>query len=172
MKKLNKISNELKLILLYSTFLFLCRIIPHLPNFTPVFAIIIFSSKFKFNFYSKNLLILIPMLISDIFLGFYIINMYLYVSYILLIFLSNQFKSIKFQDVILKSLSYNLIFFLITNFGVWRLGKLYSENLNGLIETYVMGIPFFGYSIISTVFFLAIFFILETNLSFFKISQR
>ena len=47
----------------------------------------------------------------------------------------------------------SLIFFMISNFGVWALGILYEQNLAGLIECYMLAIPFFGNTFISTVIF-------------------
>lgn len=44
------------------------------------------------------------------------------------------------------------IFFLVTNFGVWLSG-MYSLSINGLIECYLLAIPFFTYSLISTALF-------------------
>jgi len=49
-----------------------------------------------------------------------------------------------------------LIFFIITNFGVWLTG-MYGITALGLITCYLMAIPFFAYSLISTLIFSAIF---------------
>jgi hypothetical protein len=35
------------------------------------------------------------------------------------------------------------LFFLITNFGVWISGTMYTFDLQGLITCYVMALPFF-----------------------------
>ena len=45
-----------------------------------------------------------------------------------------------------------LIFYIITNFGVWALGN-YGYTFEGLIMCYTLAIPFFGYSLISTLIF-------------------
>tara|TARA_B100000242_G_C42713312_1_gene333377 strand:- start:240 stop:497 length:258 start_codon:yes stop_codon:yes gene_type:complete len=45
-----------------------------------------------------------------------------------------------------------LLFFIITNFGVWLSG-LYGYNIEGIIKCYVLAIPFFGYTLISTLLF-------------------
>ena len=47
------------------------------------------------------------------------------------------------------------IFFVITNFGVWSLGT-YEYSINGFILCYTLAIPFFVYSLISTLLFSAI----------------
>ena len=44
------------------------------------------------------------------------------------------------------------IFYLVTNFGIWTTG-LYGFTYKGLITSYALAIPFFTYSIISTLVF-------------------
>ena len=52
-----------------------------------------------------------------------------------------------------------LIFYLVSNFGVWALGSFgvynvpYEKNLSGLIECYILAIPFFGNTFFSTLIF-------------------
>ena len=45
-----------------------------------------------------------------------------------------------------------LIFFIITNFGVWSLGA-YGYSLEGLLTSYTLAIPFFTYSCLSTLIY-------------------
>ena len=45
-----------------------------------------------------------------------------------------------------------LLFFIITNFGVWTSG-MYSFDLNGLVTCYTLALPFLGYNLISTLIF-------------------
>jgi hypothetical protein len=45
-----------------------------------------------------------------------------------------------------------LIFFIISNFGVWIQG-VYGYSVEGLIACYVLAIPFFQYTVISTIIF-------------------
>jgi hypothetical protein len=51
----------------------------------------------------------------------------------------------------------SILFFLITNFGVWATG-VYARNLNGLWESYVMGIPFFKNTVSGDLFYVGVFF--------------
>ena len=37
-----------------------------------------------------------------------------------------------------------LLFFLVTNFGVWALGTMYPNTFAGLLACYVAAVPFFG----------------------------
>ena len=50
------------------------------------------------------------------------------------------------------ALSAACIFFIITNFGVWILGS-YGYSFEGLILCYTLAIPFFLYSLTSTLIF-------------------
>ena len=45
-----------------------------------------------------------------------------------------------------------VIFFVLSNFGVW-LGGSYGYDLNGLLSCYILAIPFFTNTVLSTVFF-------------------
>ena len=77
---------------------------------------------------------------------------YLSVLVVALIFFKN-FKSVNYKNLFFASLIGSLIFFLISNFGVWVLGNLYEKNLQGLIECYVLAIPFFKNTFLSTIFY-------------------
>ena len=49
------------------------------------------------------------------------------------------------------------LFFLISNFGVWLEG-FYPQTFAGLIECYVAGLPFLGYSLLGDSFYSIILF--------------
>ena len=60
------------------------------------------------------------------------------------------------------------IFFIISNFGVWSLGT-YGHTVSGLILCYTLAIPFFSYSVISTIIFSSI---IEAVYSQFKVFRK
>ena len=60
------------------------------------------------------------------------------------------------------------IFYIISNFGVWLNGA-YGYSFEGLIECYFMAIPFFGYTLTSTIIFALI---IELTLRAFNQSQN
>ena len=68
-------------------------------------------------------------------------------------------KKINFKNLFAYSFAGSLIFFILSNFGVWILGSPgvdnlpYDKNLNGLIECYILAIPFFGNTFLSTLIF-------------------
>ena len=137
----------------------LSRFIPHPPNFTPIIAIGLFSG-FYFK-KDKKLALLIPlfaMIISDIFLGFYLISLFVYLSLALIVlmgfFISNENK---FLTLIPSAVGSSLIFFIISNFGVFLIG--YPNNLAGLTACYVAAIPFFQNSLFADILFTGIIFL-------------
>lgn len=64
----------------------------------------------------------------------------------------------------------SLIFYVITNFGVWAQGLMYPMNIGGLISSYVAGIPFFWNTLAGDLFFTGILYgVIE--FSFRKLEQ-
>ena len=120
----------------------LSRLIPHPPNFTPLIAIALFSGFYAAN---KALIYGLPiatMLISDLFLGFYSISIFVYLSFLLISFFGTFSKNPGAVKIVSAILLGSVSFFIITNFGVWVLGG-YPRNLAGLLRCYIVAIPFF-----------------------------
>ena len=125
----------------------LFRLLPHPPNFAPVTALALFSGVYINN---KTLSIgvpLIAMILSDLYLGFYSISLWVYISFIAVSIFGIFYKKIKFKSIFISS----LIFFIISNFGVWVLG--YPKTFDGFLLCYSLAIPFFGYSLIGDLFY-------------------
>ena len=143
------------------------RLIPHPPNFTPIIAVAMVSGYFFKNINLSLLTLLVAMLISDLFIGFYENMIFVYISLLLITLVFHKInKKINFKNLFIYGLAGSLIFFLVSNFGVWALGSLgvndlpYEKSLTGLIECYILAIPFFGNTFLSTIIFAypAIFF--------------
>ena len=138
----------------------LARLIPHPPNFTPIIAVAIMSSYFFKNINLSLLILLIAMLISDLFIGFYENVIFVYVSLLLITFVFHKISNkINFKNLFICGFAGSLIFFVVSNFGVWALGSpgvydiAYEKSLSGLIECYILAIPFFGNTFLSTIIF-------------------
>ena len=141
------------------------RFMPHPPNFTSLLAL---------SFYVPALIgirylpaLLLSFIITDIIIGFHSAILFTWGSVLIIGLISKYFAS-----SILNRMSGALIgaclFYLITNFGVWTAG-LYGYNFDGLLTSYILGIPFFGYSIISTLIFSSI---IETVYKFSNLKER
>ncbi len=126
----------------------LTRLLPHPPNFAPIDGLALFSgSKF-----SKKIAVVIPlaaMVLSDIFLGFHNTIFFVYISFVVIAIMGSFIKQTKWYSLAAASFLSSVIFFLVTNFGVWYVGGLYPKTFSGLIEAYVMGLPFFGNTLLS-----------------------
>ena len=138
----------------------LARLIPHPPNFTPIIAVAILSGYFFKNIYLSFATLLIAMLLADAFIGFYNHMLFVYLSLFLIAFVFYKIsEKINFKNLFIYSFFGSLIFFIISNFGVWALGSpevrdiAYAKNLNGLVECYILAIPFFGNTFLSTLIF-------------------
>ena len=146
------------------------RLIPHAPNFVPIGGLALFSGA---NF-KNRIALLIPlaaMFISDIFLGFHSTIPYVYVSFIIIALIGGLIKTNKWQSLALASLTSSVLFFLITNFGVWASFNMYPKTIDGLIQSYVMGLPFFRNTILSDLFYSFSFFYGYRFLSNFNIRK-
>ena len=132
----------------------LSRLIPHPWNFTPVIAVAIMSGYFFRNINFSYAIMLFSMLLADFFIGFYSHMLFVYSSLFLIVLIFFKIsKKINYKNLFIFSFFGSVIFFLISNFGVWLVGNLYERNINGLIECYFMAIPFFKNTIISTLIF-------------------
>lgn len=123
------------------------RLIPHPPNFTPITAIALFSITKLDNKFLATLIPLLCLYLSDIFLGFFTINIFVYLSFTLISLLGYYIRKINLYSVFLSS----LLFFIISNFGVWILG--YPKTIEGFFLCYFNAIPFFGYTILGDLFY-------------------
>ena len=136
------------------------RLIPHPPNFTPIIAVAIVSGYFFKNLNLSILTLLIAMLISDLFIGFYENVIFVYASLLIITFVFHKISNkINFKNLFIYGFVGSVIFFVVSNFGVWVLGSpgvydiAYEKSLNGLIQCYILAIPFFGNTFLSTLIF-------------------
>lgn len=137
------------------------RLIPHLPNFAPIAAMALFGGTYL----NKKYALLVPifaMLISDYFIGFYNpwIMFSVYGSFILIGLIGLWLKNHKtVANVLGASLSGSIIFFLVTNFAVWAVPySMYHHNLQGLLQSYIMGLPFLKNTILGDLFYVGALF--------------
>ena len=130
------------------------RLIPHPPNFTPIIAVAIMSSYFFRNILLSCTVIIISMLLADIFIGFYKNIFFVYLSLLLITYIFSHInRKIKLKNLFIFGLLGSIIFFILSNFGVWILSEMYEKNLNGLINCYLLAVPFFINTLLSTIIF-------------------
>ena len=127
------------------------RLVPHPPNFTPMLSIAILSGLYLENKYAILVPIMI-MLVTDIFIGFHISMYWVYISLLLIFLIGKYLTKNSLISIASHSVSSSILFFILTNFGVWIMGG-YSYTLNGLVLCYTMAIPFFINTLAGTLLF-------------------
>ncbi len=135
----------------------LMRLLPHAPNVSPVGAVALFSGANVLG-PSAFILPLLAMFISDIFLGFHSTMIFVYGSFILAVILGRTLKKYSAARLVVTALLSSLLFFIITNFGVWLTSAMYAKNLSGLLECYIAALPFFRNTIVGDFFYSIIIF--------------
>ena len=153
---MNKVNISYLTIIVLILFASFSRIIPHMPNFTPLGAMALFGGSYLKNKYHALVIPIASLWLSDLVLNNFIFSFYSdftwfypgflwqYTSFILITIIGYFFlKKVNFKNVFITSISSSLLFFVITNFGVWLSGSIYSLDFQGLITCYVMAIPFY-----------------------------
>ncbi|QOI52190.1 DUF6580 family putative transport protein [Leptospira interrogans] len=134
------------------------RYLPHPANFTPILAISLFAGA---HFASKKLSLFLPvcaLLISDLLIGFHDQMIPVYGISLLLVVAGWRLRiSSSVSKIAFWSLSGSVLFFLVTNFYVWLAGY-YSYDLNGLVQCFIMAVPFFQNSLLGDLFYTTVLF--------------
>ncbi len=146
----NKIFLQYCLILLSSIgALIFFRFLPHPPNFTPVIAMAFYLPIF-FGMWCIPF-VLLAFAITDFFIGFHSLLVWTWGS-LALISLTSRFSNSILSRLFLSFVG-AVIFYIISNFGVWFSGSLYQHSIEGLIQCYIMALPFFTNTLLSTIIF-------------------
>ena len=131
------------------------RLIPHLPNFTPILAISLFSGAYI----NKKYAIWFPIVLyglSELIIGANDLILFTGGAIFLITLLGMRLRG---RTSLKNNLAYGLIspflFFLISNFGVWVVGW-YPPTLAGLIQCYIAAIPFLRISILASLSYITL----------------
>jgi hypothetical protein len=155
---MTKISSKTLFVIVAVAIVALSRLLPHIPNFTPIAAMALFGGAFLSNKKSAYLLTFAALLLSDILVNTILYNDYNFTNYIaqpfvwavyfsfgLTVFMGTSIQdNINVKNVAFFSVSSSLMFWLLTNFACWPNNPLYTQDLSGLINCYVAAIPFLG----------------------------
>lgn len=143
----------------------IARFVPHMPNFAPIAAMALFGGVYL----AKKQALIIPVValfLSDLLIGFY--NPYLmlavYGSFLLIGLMGLWLRKHKtIANIAGASLIGSIGFYLITNFAMWAIQPLmpqaiYPQSLQGLLDSYMMGLPFFRNTLMGDLFYTGSFF--------------
>lgn len=135
------------------------RLIPHPPNMTSVAALALFGGAYFSQRWVAFAVPLSALLSSDLILGFYPHMEITYVGFALIVAIGLRLQQRRTVPRIAgAALMSALVFFFVSNFGVWAFDSLYPKTYGGLIACYVAAIPFFRNSLLGDLFYCAILF--------------
>jgi hypothetical protein len=137
----------------------LSRLAPHPANVTAVGALAVFSGARYGR--TKALIITVgTMFVSDVVLGFHAVMWATYGSFALSVLLAHLLlRKQSLSRIAGVTLASSILFYLVTNFAVWFVpGSMYPRTLAGLLDSYIMALPFFRNSLIGDFSYVALFF--------------
>lgn len=132
------------------------RLIPHAPNFTAIGAIAIFGGSVVKD---KKLAFLLPLsalLLSDLFFqlftttkGFYgVSQLFVYAAFMIITALATLIKNRSAVNIALAAVWSGIIFFVISNMGVWLSSTIYPKTLAGFASCLAIALPFYSNDIL------------------------
>lgn len=147
------------------------RLIPHPMNFAPLGALALFGSA---HLGRKGIglgVVFLAWFISDLLLNNFVYaaegftlftsgSVFIYGS-IVLIFLIGRLllTKVTLPRVLGGALSASIIFFILSNLGVWFTGTMYPMTFDGLIACYTAAIPFFHNTLTGDLFYSGLMFL-------------
>jgi len=135
------------------------RLVPHPPNFTPIGAMALFSGAYLGRRALAFVAPLGALLLSDLVLGFYHGQVTVYFSVALIVMLGMVALSRKSPIRIgAAALASSIMFFAITNLGMWAFSGIYPRTPVGLEACFVAAIPFFQNTVAGDLFYATILF--------------
>ena len=125
------------------------RFVPHPPNFTSLIALSFYiPAVFGIRYIP---VVILALFFTDLIIGFHSTMLFTSGSVILIGLISEYFNKSIFARIC-GVLMGSLIFFFLSNFGVW-LGGFYGYTFSGLLSCYILALPFFGYTVLSSLIF-------------------
>ena len=136
------------------------RLVPHPPNFTPIGAMALFSGAYLGRRGAVALVApLGALFLSDLVLGFYRGMPTVYFSVALIVIIGwvalRRVSPIRVGGAAIAS---SVLFFVLTNFGMWLSSGFYPRTLAGLEACYIAAIPFFQNTVAGDLFYAAVLF--------------
>jgi hypothetical protein len=149
------------------------RVVPGRPyGFAPQWAMAIFAGAVIRDRKWAFIIPVLSMFLSDLLYqalynagistmpGFYVGQLQNYILFGLLALVGMAMKKINVRNIFVASLAAPTIYFFLSNFILWESGGglVRSKTFGGLMQCYGDGLPFYGTSLVATLFFSALLF--------------
>lgn len=137
----------------------LSRLFPHPPNFTSINAIALFGTFYLGNQWLSLATVFSTVFLSDLFLGSHSTIPFVYLSFGLSTLLGHGLKEgNSLRRISMICFFSSLLFFLVTNFGVWMTNTCYPKTMEGLWVCYLAALPFFTNQILGDLAYASLLF--------------
>lgn len=170
--KSTKINLRFGIITLMILLAAMSRLIPHPANFAPIGGMALFGAAYFSKKYWAFIIPIVSMWISDLvlnnvvysqyfdhFVWFYSGSIFTYGAFALITLMGLfTLKKVKVNNVVLSALSASILFFVVSNFGVWVSSGMYPHTFSGLMTCYAAGIPFFGNTLLGDMVYSGVMF--------------
>lgn len=136
------------------------RWLPHPPNFTAMSGFFFVSGMLAVRHKWIILAAFAPMIISDVLLETYPGLEFVYVGHLVVLLAGLWFGSRfarQYLPFFVFNLSSALIFFVLSNLGVWWSAGIYPRTSAGLVECFLMALPFFHQNVLAQLVFAGVF---------------
>ena len=138
----------------------LLRIAGILPeNVNPIAAIALFGGALFSNRWQGLIIPLVILFLSDLIIGLHHLMVPVYIAFVIIGLIGFAIRSNpSIGRALIGAGIGSIIFFIITNGAVWMGSTFYSQDIGGLIDCYILGLPFFRNTLIGDLIFTCILF--------------
>ncbi len=154
---------------------FLSRFADISPNFTAVGAVALLSGYYFARSKYAFLMPLGIMLVSDLILGFYHwqVMVAVYASFLVYWGAGRVARASGERLALLPAVLFgSLAHFIITNFAVWAFTGMYEPTTAGLLQSYLLAIPFYKWALFGDMVYLSVICAIVEATRFALISKR
>ena len=148
------------------------RLLPHPPNFAPIGGMALFGAAYYAKRYWAFIIPIVTMWISDLvlnnvvygqyfdsFVWFYGGSLFTYGAFALIALLGlRMLKRVRIPALLISAVGASVLFFLVSNFGVWCSSGMYPHTAGGLWTCYAAGLPFFQNTLAGDLVYTALLF--------------
>lgn len=146
------------------------RILPHPHNVTPVGGMALLGAAYFGKKYLAFLFPLLALWLSNLALDNLVYSSYyegfvwfsqpaVFVAFGLIVALGwIMLRKVTPLRLLGASIGASVLFYLVSNFGVWAAGGMYPPTFQGLVACYVAGLPFFRNTLLGDLFFVTLMF--------------
>ena len=148
------------------------RLLPHPPNFAPIGGMALFGAAYYAKRYWAFIIPIATMWISDLvlnnvvygqyfdsFVWFYSGSLFTYGAFALIALLGLwTLRRVRIPALLGSAVGASVLFFLVSNFGVWWSSGMYPHTVAGLWTCYAAGLPFFQNTLAGDLVYTALLF--------------